>query len=163
MQVSFQLLFGISLFNTLEGLNSFSPWFCNMLIIIVFIYCSLCSGAEYLLQIVNGAIPQVYFDSNVPAAEMAVHVLDYLYKMLDEVCLVQGGEVVTTFWQYIFLLYLVSCGFPDLHNANLKLVVMFRRKCIRCYFIYLLEVYCHISRVLIPGFLMERLMILLKR
>ncbi|XP_044510973.1 gamma-tubulin complex component 5 isoform X3 [Mangifera indica] len=53
---------------------------------------SLCSGAEYLLQTVNGAIPQVYFESNVSAAEMAVHVLDYLYKKLDEVCLVQGGE-----------------------------------------------------------------------
>lgn len=55
---------------------------------------SLCSGAEYLLQIVHGAIPQVYFESSssVPAAELAVHVLDYLYKKLDEVCLVQGGE-----------------------------------------------------------------------
>ncbi|KAL5844957.1 hypothetical protein ACOSQ4_010915 [Xanthoceras sorbifolium] len=54
----------------------------------------LCSGAEYLVQIVNGAIPQIYFesDSSVPAAEMAVHVLDYLYEKLDEVCLVQGGE-----------------------------------------------------------------------
>lgn len=70
-----------------------------MLIIIIFIYFSLCSGAEYLLQIVNGAIPQVYFESNVSATEMAVHVLDYLYKKLDEVCLVQGGEVVVMFWQ----------------------------------------------------------------
>ncbi|PON38096.1 Gamma-tubulin complex component protein [Parasponia andersonii] len=51
--------------------------------------------AEYLLQIVHGAIPQVYFDSNssVPAADVTVHILDYLYKKLDEVCLVQGGEV----------------------------------------------------------------------
>lgn len=55
---------------------------------------SLCSGAEYLLQIVHGAIPQVFFElnSSVSAAELAVHVLDYLYKKLDEVCLVQGGE-----------------------------------------------------------------------
>ena len=47
----------------------------------------------------HGAIPQVYFNPNspVPAADMAVHILDYLYKKLDEVCLVQGGEVVTTF------------------------------------------------------------------
>ncbi|KAH9758417.1 gamma-tubulin complex component [Citrus sinensis] len=29
----------------------------------------------------------------VPAAQVAVHILDYLYKKLDEVCLVQGGEV----------------------------------------------------------------------
>ncbi|XP_052298046.1 uncharacterized protein LOC102626676 isoform X3 [Citrus sinensis] len=56
---------------------------------------SLCSGGEYLLQIVDGAIPQVCFQFNmpVPAAQVAVHILDYLYKKLDEVCLVQGGEV----------------------------------------------------------------------
>ncbi|KAA8519662.1 hypothetical protein F0562_013893 [Nyssa sinensis] len=55
---------------------------------------SLCSGAEYLLQIVHGSIPQVYFDLNstVPAADIAVHILDHLYKKLSEVCLVQGGE-----------------------------------------------------------------------
>ncbi|KDP33175.1 hypothetical protein JCGZ_13440 [Jatropha curcas] len=55
---------------------------------------SLCSGAEFLLQIVHGAIPQVYFETNssIPASEMAVHILDYLYQKLDEVCLVQGGE-----------------------------------------------------------------------
>ncbi|XP_019058317.1 PREDICTED: gamma-tubulin complex component 5-like isoform X2 [Tarenaya hassleriana] len=55
---------------------------------------SLCSGAEYLLQIVRGAIPHEYLEcgSSISAAEIAVHVLDYLYKKLDEVCLVQGGE-----------------------------------------------------------------------
>uniref|UniRef100_A0A2P2M756 Gamma-tubulin complex component n=3 Tax=Rhizophora mucronata TaxID=61149 RepID=A0A2P2M756_RHIMU len=55
---------------------------------------SLCSGAEFLLQIVNEAIPQAYLEPNssVLAAEIAVHILDYLYKKLDEVCLVQGGE-----------------------------------------------------------------------
>ncbi|KAG7941580.1 hypothetical protein I3843_16G051700 [Carya illinoinensis] len=56
---------------------------------------SLCSGAEFLFQIVHGAIPREYFESNfsVPAAELAVCVLDYLYQRLNEVCLVQGGEV----------------------------------------------------------------------
>ncbi|XP_048428633.1 spindle pole body component 97-like, partial [Pyrus x bretschneideri] len=65
---------------------------------------SLCSGAEYLLQIVHGAIPQVYFESNssLPAAYLAVHVLDHLYKKLDEVCLVRGGEEE----DYQMLLYL---------------------------------------------------------
>lgn len=55
---------------------------------------SLCSGAEHLFQIVQGAIPQVSSESksSIPAAELTVHVLDYLYKKLDEVCLVQGGE-----------------------------------------------------------------------
>lgn len=48
----------------------------------------------------HGAIPQVYFESNssLPAADLAVHVLDHLYKKLDEVCLVRGGEVVTPFF-----------------------------------------------------------------
>ncbi|CAI0471837.1 unnamed protein product [Linum tenue] len=55
---------------------------------------SLCSGAEYLLQIVHGAIPQETCEPNssISAAEVAVHILDYLYKKLDKVCLVEGGE-----------------------------------------------------------------------
>ncbi|RVW50494.1 Gamma-tubulin complex component 5 [Vitis vinifera] len=55
---------------------------------------SLCSGAEYLLQVVHGAIPQYIFEPNssVPAAEMATHILDHLYKKLNEVCHMQGGE-----------------------------------------------------------------------
>ncbi|GAB2291372.1 hypothetical protein Dimus_025630 [Dionaea muscipula] len=55
---------------------------------------SLCSGAEFLLQIVDEAIPQVYLESisSIPAAEVAIHVLDHLYMKLHEVCLVQGGE-----------------------------------------------------------------------
>ncbi|XP_021296605.1 gamma-tubulin complex component 5-like isoform X2 [Herrania umbratica] len=55
---------------------------------------SLCSGAEYLLQIVHGAIPQACFEptSCIPSAEIAVHILDHLYLKLGEVCLVQGGE-----------------------------------------------------------------------
>lgn len=55
---------------------------------------SLCSGAEYLLQIVFGAIPQFFLevDDYVPAADIAVHILNHLYLKLNEVCLVQGGE-----------------------------------------------------------------------
>ncbi|KAK9165274.1 hypothetical protein Scep_000465 [Stephania cephalantha] len=55
---------------------------------------SLCSGTEYLFQVVHEAIPSVYFDheQSVPAGELAVHILDHLYKKLNEVCLVQGGE-----------------------------------------------------------------------
>lgn len=69
---------------------------------------SLCSGGEYLLQIVDGAIPQVCFQFNmsVPAAQVAVHILDYLYKKLDEVCLVQGGEVVVSFLDTLCVLHL---------------------------------------------------------
>uniref|UniRef100_A0A0D3CVL2 Gamma-tubulin complex component n=1 Tax=Brassica oleracea var. oleracea TaxID=109376 RepID=A0A0D3CVL2_BRAOL len=50
-------------------------------------------GAEYLLQVVRGAIPQAYFDSSstISAAEVAVQLLDYLYEKLDQVCLIQGG------------------------------------------------------------------------
>ncbi|CAH8356142.1 unnamed protein product [Eruca vesicaria subsp. sativa] len=63
--------------------------------ILSFPFASLCSGAEYLLQVVRGAIPQGYFESSstISTAEVAVHVLDYLYMKLDDVCLVQGGEV----------------------------------------------------------------------
>ncbi|XVF24586.1 hypothetical protein REPUB_Repub13aG0140700 [Reevesia pubescens] len=55
---------------------------------------SLCSGAEYLLQIVHGAIPHACFEptSCIPASAIAIHILDYLYLKLDEACLVQGGE-----------------------------------------------------------------------
>ncbi|KAG2663791.1 hypothetical protein I3760_16G049400 [Carya illinoinensis] len=44
-------------------------------------------GAEFLFQIVHGAIPREYFESNfsVPAAELSVCVLDYLYQRLNEV------------------------------------------------------------------------------
>lgn len=79
----------------------------------IFHLSSLCSGAEYLSQIVNGAIPQVYFQSNVsvPTADISVHVLDYLYKKLDEVCLVQGGEVVATFLDAYNILHLGSWVF----------------------------------------------------
>ncbi|WRX12310.1 Gamma tubulin complex component [Theobroma cacao] len=55
---------------------------------------SLCSGAEYLLQIVHEAIPQACFEptSCIPSAEIAIHILDHLYLKLGEACLVQGGE-----------------------------------------------------------------------
>ncbi|XP_039002538.1 gamma-tubulin complex component 5 isoform X2 [Hibiscus syriacus] len=55
---------------------------------------SLCSGAEYLLQIVHGAIPRACFKptSSIPAADIATYILDYLYLKLDEACLVQGAE-----------------------------------------------------------------------
>ncbi|CAH8355998.1 unnamed protein product [Eruca vesicaria subsp. sativa] len=55
----------------------------------------LCSGAEFLLQVVRGAIPPSYFHSTstISPSQVAVHVLDFLYMMLDQVSLVQGGEV----------------------------------------------------------------------
>ncbi|XP_038897898.1 gamma-tubulin complex component 5-like isoform X2 [Benincasa hispida] len=58
---------------------------------------SLCSGAEYLLQIVHVAIPKVFFESSaaITTADLAVHVLDNLYKKLDEVCLIQNGQEET--------------------------------------------------------------------
>ncbi|KAM3341979.1 gamma-tubulin complex component 5 [Capsicum galapagoense] len=55
---------------------------------------SLCAGTEFLFQLVQGAIPQAYDETNssISATTFAVHILDYLYKKLTEVCLVQGGE-----------------------------------------------------------------------
>lgn len=61
------------------------------------------------MQIVNGAIPELYFEHNssVPPAEIAVHVLDYLYLKLDQVCLVQGGEVGIS----LSLIEILFCNF----------------------------------------------------
>jgi len=61
--------------------------------------CSLCSGAEHLCQVVHGAVPNAYFDSetSLHADEMTVHVFDHLFKKLNEVCLVQDGEVAESF------------------------------------------------------------------
>ncbi|KAK1435405.1 hypothetical protein QVD17_01168 [Tagetes erecta] len=72
---------------------------------------SLCSGAEYLMQIVNGAIPKEYIegDTRVSSAEMAVHILNHLYERLNDACLVQGGEEDS----YRMLLYIfVGCLLP---------------------------------------------------
>lgn len=57
---------------------------------------SLCSGSECLLQLVEEAVPKELFESVtcLSAAEIAVFVLDHLYKKLNDVCIVQGGEVV---------------------------------------------------------------------
>ncbi|MFS7916528.1 putative gamma-tubulin complex component protein [Helianthus anomalus] len=72
---------------------------------------SLCSGAEYLLQIVHGAIPKDYIEggTRVSSAEMAVHILNRLYEKLNDACLVQGGEEDS----YRMLLYIfVGCLLP---------------------------------------------------
>ncbi|XP_071713711.1 uncharacterized protein [Rutidosis leptorrhynchoides] len=72
---------------------------------------SLCAGAEYLLQIVRGAIPKHYIepDTRASSAEMAVHILNYLYDKLNDACLVQGGEEDS----YRMLLYIfVGCLLP---------------------------------------------------
>ncbi|CAA3003421.1 gamma-tubulin complex component 5 isoform X1 [Olea europaea subsp. europaea] len=66
---------------------------------------SLCSEADYLFQIVHGAIPQYYFelDHCISAAEIAVHIINHLYVELNEVCLLQGGEEDG----YVMLLYIL--------------------------------------------------------
>lgn len=73
---------------------------------------SLCTGAEYLLQIVREAIPEVYFnlDPPVPAADISVHILNHLYKKLNAVCLVEGGqEDAYKMLLYIFVGSLLPC------------------------------------------------------
>lgn len=52
----------------------------------------VCAGAEFLLQLVNGVIPSSQLENAVVAAELATHILDYLYENLNEFCLVQDGE-----------------------------------------------------------------------
>lgn len=72
---------------------------------------SLCSGADFLQQIVHGAIPKVYLETNssVPANEISVHILDHLYKKLNEICPVQGGEVVKFPGLLVSLLFFCAC------------------------------------------------------
>jgi len=62
-----------------------------------FVGFSLCSGAEFLFLVVHEAIPVVDFRCVCTSSRTHCHVLDYLHKKLDEMCLVQGGEVVTNF------------------------------------------------------------------
>ncbi|PIA52323.1 hypothetical protein AQUCO_01000292v1 [Aquilegia coerulea] len=78
---------------------------------------SLCSGADYLLQVVDGAIPSNYFDNepSIRAAEMAVHILDHLYNKLTEICLVQGGEEEA----YLMLLHIfVGSSLPYVEGLD---------------------------------------------
>jgi len=60
-------------------------------------YCSLRSGAEHLSQVLHGAVPDGFWDSgaHVASSEVAVHILDHLFKKLNEVCLLEDGEVAT--------------------------------------------------------------------
>ncbi|CAI9116605.1 OLC1v1017798C1 [Oldenlandia corymbosa var. corymbosa] len=67
---------------------------------------SLCSGAECLMQIVNDSVPGIYFELNhsVAAADIATHILNQLYRKLNEICLLQGGEEDS----YKMLLYIFT-------------------------------------------------------
>lgn len=55
---------------------------------------SLCSGAEHLYQVVHGAVPDSFWGSgaNIASSEVAVHVVNHIFKKLNEVCLVEDGE-----------------------------------------------------------------------
>uniref|UniRef100_A0A0D3HWK0 Gamma-tubulin complex component n=1 Tax=Oryza barthii TaxID=65489 RepID=A0A0D3HWK0_9ORYZ len=56
---------------------------------------SLCSGAEHLYQVVQGAVPDAFWNSGAQMAssEVAVHAVNHLFKKLNEVCLVEDGEM----------------------------------------------------------------------
>ncbi|CAD6217171.1 unnamed protein product [Miscanthus lutarioriparius] len=55
---------------------------------------SLRSGAEHLSQVLHRAVPDGFWDSgaHVASSEVAVHILDHLFKKLNEVCLLEDGE-----------------------------------------------------------------------
>ncbi|RWR76055.1 gamma-tubulin complex component 5 [Cinnamomum micranthum f. kanehirae] len=78
---------------------------------------SLCCGAECLLQVVQGAIPEAYLDpaAAVPAGEMAVHILDHLYTNLNEVCPVQGGEEEA---YHMLLVVFIGCLLPYIEGLD---------------------------------------------
>ncbi|KAL6847272.1 hypothetical protein ACP4OV_023125 [Aristida adscensionis] len=55
---------------------------------------SLFSGAEHLSQVVHGVVPDRFWDSgtHMASSEVSVHILNHLFKKLNEVCLVEDGE-----------------------------------------------------------------------
>ncbi|KAK1626301.1 hypothetical protein QYE76_000616 [Lolium multiflorum] len=55
---------------------------------------SLCSGAEHLYQVVHGAVPDGFWISgaNIASSEVAVHVVDHIFKKLNAICLVEDGQ-----------------------------------------------------------------------
>lgn len=78
---------------------------------------SLCSGAEYLLQIVHDVVPESFSepDYSASAADAAVHILDQLYRKLNEACLVEGGEEEA----HMMLLYIfVGSIFPFIEGLD---------------------------------------------
>ncbi|KAF3792886.1 Gamma-tubulin complex component 5 [Nymphaea thermarum] len=81
------------------------------------ITCSICTGAEFLLQIVREAVPCHYLDAqySIHASEMAVHILDYLYLKLSEDCLVQDGEDAA---YYTLLILFISSLQPLMQDLD---------------------------------------------
>ncbi|MQM03564.1 hypothetical protein Taro_036354 [Colocasia esculenta] len=79
-------------------------------------FVSLCSGAEHLMQVVYGAVPSNLFlaELSIPAAEIAVLILDHLYKRLNEISLVQGGEVEEAY--HMLLVIFVGSLLPYLRG-----------------------------------------------
>lgn len=70
-------------------------------------FCSLCAGAELLWELRTGAVPNVFIDSGntVSSSEIAVYILNHLFKKLNEDCLVQGGEVAEKVDNLFFCIY----------------------------------------------------------
>lgn len=50
-----------------------------------------------MYQVVQGAVPDAFWNSGAQMAssEVAVHAVNHLFKKLNEVCLVEDGEVAT--------------------------------------------------------------------
>lgn len=84
----------------------------------------------------HGAVPEAYFvpNSSIPAADVSVHILDYLYKKLDEVCLVHGGEVVINLMAHFSFMFPVTHSCPSMQFKFIN-YANFRRKVTECYFI----------------------------
>lgn len=89
-----------------------SQFFSDMLLLrkqqlYLYLFFSLCAGAEHLCQIIYEAVPGVFFDSGTTtitmlSSEVVVHILNHLFNKLSDVCLVQGGEVVKRYLVQLF-------------------------------------------------------------
>jgi hypothetical protein len=94
--------------------------------------CSLCSGAEHLSQVVHGAVPDSFWDSSAPMAssDVAVHILNQLFKKLNEVCLMEDGEVTTRGSRSNVLLFMSNIVM--LSNLTFAIPINSRRNHIIC-------------------------------
>nr|CAD1841758.1 unnamed protein product [Ananas comosus var. bracteatus] len=75
---------------------------------------SLCAGAELLWELRTGAVPNVFIDSGntVSSSEIAVYILNHLFKKLNEDCLVQGDSY------HMLLAIFTGSLLPYLHGLD---------------------------------------------
>jgi len=67
-----------------------------------------------LSQVVHGVVPDGFWNSGalMASSEVSVHILNHLFKKLNEVCLVEDGEVTTrtsclNIWGFLLIIIML--------------------------------------------------------